>query len=309
MVCRIAVLGLGKIAQDQHLPCIAKNPAFTLAATVSRHASVPNIPHFESLSGLIESKMAIDAVAICTPPHVRLALAAQALDAGFDVLIEKPPTPTLGEMFAMIAHAKARNRVLYATWHSRYNAAVDEAKRRLAGQQVTKLKVTWREDVRHWHPGQEWIWQPGGFGVFDPGINAFSIVTKIMPEPVFVERAVVQVPGNKATPIAADVVFKTGDGRAVDYSANLDWRQTGTQTWDIAIETAEGMALTLTKGGSVLVINGETVMVAPLEEYEMIYERFATLLAQHQSDTDVSPLQLVCDCFMLAKPVVVEDFV
>ena len=47
---------------------------------------------------------------------------------------------------------------------------------------MKRLLVTWKEDVRHWHPGQQWIWEAGGFGVFDPGINALSIVTKIMPD-------------------------------------------------------------------------------------------------------------------------------
>ena len=35
-------------------------------------------------------------------------MARQALDAGYHVLIEKPPTPTVGEMFAMIDYAKAQ---------------------------------------------------------------------------------------------------------------------------------------------------------------------------------------------------------
>ena len=107
MVFKIAVVGLGKIATDQHLPCIAKNADFKLVAGVSRHAKVDNVPCFESLGDLISSGMAIDCVALCTPPSVRLAMARQALDAGYHVLIEKPPTPTLGEMFAMIEHAKA----------------------------------------------------------------------------------------------------------------------------------------------------------------------------------------------------------
>jgi D-galactose 1-dehydrogenase len=45
--------------------------------------------------------------------------------------------------------------------------------------------VEWKEDVRQWHPGQQWIWQPGGLGVFDPGINALSIVTWMLPRPIF----------------------------------------------------------------------------------------------------------------------------
>jgi D-galactose 1-dehydrogenase len=309
MVFKIAVIGLGKIAHDQHLPCIAKNPDFQLVAGVSRNSKIDNVPCFESLEALIKSGLSIDAVALCTPPSVRLGMAMQALDAGYHVLIEKPPTPTLGEMFAMIDYAKAKGRVLYATWHSRYNQAVDEAKRLLSGKRVTKLKVTWREDVRLWHPDQEWIWEPGGFGVFDPGINALSIVTKIVPEPIYVQSAVIEVPANKATPIASQIVFKRADGAAVDLTADFDWRQTGVQTWEIEIETAAGMSLFLKKGGTVLIVNGKTIMEAPMEEYEMIYARFAELLRSGRSDADVRPLQLVCDCFMLGRPKVVEAFV
>ena len=42
------------------------------------------------------------------------------------------------------------------------------------------MRIDWRESVRKWHPGQEWVWEPGGFGVCDPGINAMSIFTEIM---------------------------------------------------------------------------------------------------------------------------------
>ena len=226
MVFKIAVVGLGKIAHDQHLPSIAKNKDFELVAGVSRNSKLENLPSFESLEDLIASKISIDAVALCTPPSVRLGMAMQALDAGYQVLIEKPPTPTLGEMFAMIDYAKAKGRVLYATWHSRYNQAVDEAKRLLSGKDISKLKVTWREDVRRWHPNQEWIWEPGGFGVFDPGINALSIVTKIMPQPIYVESAVIEVPSNKATPIAAQIKFKHADGRK-----RSEERRVGKECW------------------------------------------------------------------------------
>ena len=309
MVFNIAVVGLGKIANDQHLPCIAKNAEFKLVASVSRHAKLQNIPCFESLSGLIESGISVDAVALCTPPSVRLAMARQVLDAGLDLLIEKPPTPTVGEFYALVEYAKMKKRVVFATWHSRYNQAVDEAKRQLVGKRITKLKVTWREDVRRWHPNQEWIWEPGGFGVFDPGINALSIVTKIMPEEIFVDSAVIEVPANKATPIAAQIKFKTGDGSAADMSADFYWRQTGEQSWEIELLTKDGLALKLEKGGTVLVVNGKTIMQAPMEEYEMIYAHFAELLKAGQSEADVRPLQLVCDCFMLGRPKVVEAFV
>jgi D-galactose 1-dehydrogenase len=308
MAYKIAVVGIGKIARDQHLPCIAKNKKFKLVAGVSRNARLENVPCFESLGALIKSKISVDCVALCTPPSVRLAMAREAMDAGYHVLIEKPPTPTVGELLAMEVYAKKKKRVLYATWHSRYNKSVDMAKARLKGKHVTFMRVTWKEDVNRWHPGQEWIWQSGGFGVCDPGINAISIVTKILPEPVFVESAVIEVPANSATPIAADIRFKRGDGAAADLSAVFDWRQKGEQTWEIEIGTRDGMRMHLKNGGSVLVIDGRTVHEAVLHEYEDIYAKFARLLKAKKSDVDASPLQLISDCFMLGKPVVVQAF-
>jgi D-galactose 1-dehydrogenase len=308
MVYRIAIAGVGKIARDQHLPCIAKNRNFQLVAAVSRHATVDGVPNFESVAALAKSKVKVDCIALCTPPSVRLAMARECLDAGWHLLIEKPPTPTIGEMVAMIEHAKKKKRVLYATWHSRYNKAVDEAKRRLKGKRVTFMRVTWKEDVNKWHPGQQWIAEPGGFGVFDPGINALSVVTKILPEPIYVEAARIEVPENWSTPIGVDIRFKRGDGATADLSAVFDWRQRGEQTWDIDIRTADGMTMKLSKGGSVLDIDGKPIMEAKLEEYEMIYAKFARLLKAKKSDTDYSPLQLECDAFMLAKPVVVPRF-
>ncbi|WP_162918310.1 Gfo/Idh/MocA family protein [Taklimakanibacter deserti] len=306
MPYRIAVVGVGKIARDQHLPCIGKNRNFALVAGVSRSAKIDGVPNFESLSALKASKLKVDCVALCTPPAMRLAMAREALDHGWHLLIEKPPTPTVGELLAMEAYAKKKKRVLYATWHSRYNKSVDMAKARLKGKHVDFLRVTWKEDVHKWHPGQAWIWQPGGFGVFDPGINALSIVTKILPEPLFVDSATIEVPANAATPIGADIRFKRGDGASANLSAVFDWRQKAGEIWEIEIGTRDGLKLHLKNGGSVLEVNGKTAHKAVLQEYEDIYAKFARLLKARKSEVDPSPLQLVSDCFMLGKPVVVE---
>lgn len=309
MTYKIAVVGLGKIATDQHIPCISKNHDFELVATVSRHGTLAGVPSFKTIAALAASGIPVDAVALCTPPSVRLQLATEAFEAGYHVLIEKPPTPTMGEAHAIVAAAERAKRVAYFTWHSRYNKAVEEAQKRLAGKSLRKLKVTWREDVRHWHPNQEWIWEPGGFGVFDPGINAISIVTRIMPEPIYVASAIVETPANRATAIAAQITFKHADGRPSDMTADFDWRQTGEQTWDIEIATEDGLSLNLRRGGSILEVNGAVVMKAPLEEYELIYERFSGLLKTNTSAIDLSPLQLINDCIMLATPKLTEAFV
>ncbi len=50
--------------------------------------------------------------------------------------------------------------------------------------------------MRQWHPNQEWIWQAGGLGVFDPGINALSIITHILPRALFITKATLEFPEN-----------------------------------------------------------------------------------------------------------------
>ena len=46
---RIAVVGVGKIARDQHLPAIRDSPDFELAALISRSACNVDVPVFASL--------------------------------------------------------------------------------------------------------------------------------------------------------------------------------------------------------------------------------------------------------------------
>jgi D-galactose 1-dehydrogenase len=301
MTFKLGIIGLGKIAQDQHLPVVAKNSAFELAAVVSSRGGYRDVPAFRTADELFRSGLKLNAVALCMPPEPRVAIARDALDAGLHVLMEKPPTPTVGELLAIADHATRKKRILFTTWHSQYNAAVDEAKRLLSGKTVSRLHVSWKEDVRHWHPGQDWIWEPGGFGVFDPGINAFSIVTKIMPQPIFVQSATLDTPSNKWTPIAAEITFKPSWKGEASLSAELDWRQTGEQSWNIDVETSDGLKLQLRKGGTELYVGGKLVTAAPSEEYEGIYAHFAELLASGKSHVDGAPLQLVSDSFMLGR--------
>ena len=300
---RIAIVGLGKIAADQHVPAILANPAFELAAIVSqRRATVADLPSFDSLDALFAAMPEVEVVAFCTPPAGRFEAARAALLAGRHVLIEKPPAATLGEITELAAIAERARRVLFATWHSRFNPAVAQARRRLAGQRIRRLRVDWREDVRRWHPGQAWIWQPGGFGVFDPGINALSIVTEIMPEPLFVTSARLEVPANRQTPIGVEITFATADpAPGTDLRALFDWRKQGEQSWTIEVATGAGETLTLTEGGARLGVNGTPVTAAGSREYPLIYERFATLLAEGRSEVDIRPLQLVADAFLVGE--------
>jgi D-galactose 1-dehydrogenase len=307
MAHRIGIVGLGKITEDQHVPVLKKNRAFEIVAVASqRGQTVDGVRHslrdWRDLIRLAD----VDAVSVCTPPQARYAVARAALEAGKHVLLEKPPTSTVGELIDLRDFAASKRLVLFQTWHSRYNAAVDEARRVLLGRSVRSLVVAWKEDVRKWHPGQQWIWQPGGYGVFDPGINALSIVTRIMPQPVIVRSAELFFPRNRASPIAASLDLTSSAPRA--WSAAFDWRQTSGETWTIDIETEAGQKLKLEKGGTRLIVDGKLALENASEEYERIYERFDELLNSGASDVDEAPVRLVADAFLAGKRTIVEDF-
>lgn len=302
---RIALVGVGKIARDQHLPAIAGNAAFSLAATVSPRDPGPGtVPHFRSVEALLDGGLAVDAVALCTPPQVRYDLAAAALARGMHVFLEKPPGATLAEVAALASQAGKVGATLFAGWHSRFAAGVAPARAWLAERRIERVSIVWREDVRVWHPGQAWIWEPGGLGVFDPGINALSIATHILPRPFFLREAVLSRPANRAAPIAAELHFRDSAGAPIHM--DLDWRQTGPQSWDIVVETDAG-TLKLAHGGAVLTLPTGTEHGEDME-YPGLYARFATLIRGGRSDVDIDPLRLVADAFLRGKREVVEAF-
>ena len=308
MTIRIGIIGLGKITEDQHVPVIAGNPDFVLAAVASqRGLTAGGVPTFRTPAEMYAAVPDLDAVAVCTPPQVRHAYAREALAAGKHVMLEKPPAATVSELDDLAAFAAEKQRVLMTTWHSQYNAAVTRARTLLAGRTVKRMAVTWKEDVRRWHPGQKWIWRAGGFGVFDPGINALSIVTTIMPSPLFVRRADLTYPENCDAPIAASLAF-AANAPHESLTAEFDWRQTGPQTWDIAIETGDGRSLVLSGGGARLEVDGTLDTEAPPREYEEIYARFAELLAAGRSLVDAAPLKLVADAFLIGRRLATESF-
>src|SRR6218665_3238755 len=275
---QIAVMGVGKIAVDQYLPVIDASDDFELAATVStRGVGHGSVPVFKTPGELYAAMPEVGMVPIRTPPGIPHPCVREALDAGKDVMMEKPPTTTISELDDLIAHARRLDRVLYQTWHSQWNAAVDRTKAIVAQDGVRSVRIDWRESVRKWHPGQEWVWEPGGFGVCDPGINAFSIFTKIMPFPVFVESSKLKFPANRQTPVDVEIVFKSTEKSKPSLSAHFNWLEETGEIWTVAIETAKGNKLRLEKGGTVLVVNDHVVIQNPSEEYEGIYERFAKL--------------------------------
>ncbi|MBA3526997.1 MAG: Gfo/Idh/MocA family oxidoreductase [Pseudomonadota bacterium] len=293
----IAIIGFGKIAADQHVPSIAGNDRLELVATVSR-SGAGTARRFTSYGEMLEQVEGLDAVALTTPPTARYDIARACLERGLHVLLEKPPTVTLAEIHDLACIAETEQRTLFTTWHARHNAAVEAAAKALAGKRIAAMEIVWHEDVRKWHPGQQWIWEPGGFGVFDPGINALSIATAIFPGPLFVSQAMLSFPQDAQTAVAAEIDFTSpvADGRL---HCSFDFRRSKGEEWTITVRTFEGEELRLTDGGGRLLIDSAEQACEGLGEYPDIYRKFVQLIDERQSHVDVAPLRLVADCLLL----------
>ncbi|MEL6959070.1 MAG: Gfo/Idh/MocA family oxidoreductase [Pseudomonadota bacterium] len=299
---KVALVGIGKIAVDQHVPSIDASADWELAATVSRSGTVEGVPSYTTMTEMLDAHPEIETISLCLPPVPRFAYAKACLEAGRHVMLEKPPGATLAEVHALERLAKKAGKTLYTTWHSRMAKGVAAAKEALAGKVITSGRIDWRENVRQWHPGQEWIFEPGGMGVLDPGINALSILTEILPNPVHLTKAILQRPSNRWTPIKAELWFTD------DIKAEFDWLKTGEPQWEMTLNTSDHTQVYLLEGGNVCVVNDHHMPLSELDEYPALYARMAELVRARQSEVDLSPMVHVSDAMTLGKHVTGPEF-
>ena len=91
MTINIAIVGLGMIARNHHVPNILANSNYNLVAVADPSGkTVENLPIYKTQAELLAAHPEIQAVALCTPPRIRMQLAVDSLRAKRHVLLEKP---------------------------------------------------------------------------------------------------------------------------------------------------------------------------------------------------------------------------
>ncbi len=157
---KFAIIGCGRIAQRhaEHINrlgvlvavCdIAPMKADTLAQQYKANA-------YYSIKDLLAKEKSIDVVAVCTPNGLHATHSIQALNAGFNVLVEKPMAITVKDCEEMIAAAKANNKLLFPIKQNRFNppvAAVKEAidKGILGKIYSVQLSCFWNRDAAYYN--------------------------------------------------------------------------------------------------------------------------------------------------------------
>jgi predicted dehydrogenase len=129
MKARIAVIGAGHLG-NYHAQKIAADGRATLVAIVDpveeKRAKIAS-QHGAKALATIHELADVDGVIIAAPTKLHSALAHEALERGWHVLVEKPITATLAEAQALIAAADKRGKVLQVGHTERFNPAVSAA--------------------------------------------------------------------------------------------------------------------------------------------------------------------------------------
>jgi predicted dehydrogenase len=195
-------------------------------------------------------------VAIVTPNHLHAPIAVASLEAGFDVLTDKPAADSLEAARAMAEGAMRTQRLLGITHTYTGYPLVKEARALVAGGKlgpVKRVAVSYTQDwLAHEEHGKQAAWrtdpkQAGEAGAFgDIGTHAFNLVEYVTGERVTRIAAQLRavVPGRKLDDDGAAMLelangarglltasqVCTGDNNALTLSiwceeAGLHWKQ------------------------------------------------------------------------------------
>ena len=131
---RVAVAGAGMFGRN-HLRVLreleASGAGVALVAAVEPDAARADeaakqfgIPVFKSIDELLRADLKLDAATVAVPTVKHCEVAGALLDAGLDLLVEKPLAANLKEADDLIARAERGKRILQAGHLERFNPAV-----------------------------------------------------------------------------------------------------------------------------------------------------------------------------------------
>lgn len=161
----IGIIGCGKIAQVRHIPEFSANPEAKIVGYYN-----PTIQRAEQMAQKYGGKVyptleklladpEIDAVCMSLANQAHAKVTIQALEAGKDVLCEKPMAITIEECQAMVDAAEKAGKKLMIAQNQRLAKAHAEAKKLLKCGIIGKV-LTFRTTFGHSGP-ENWSINPG----------------------------------------------------------------------------------------------------------------------------------------------------
>lgn len=184
---------------------------------------------YGDLAALIAGETAradrVDAVAICTPNFTHYPMAKALIDAGIDVICEKPLTATLEDAVALEALARETGRFVGVTYTYSGYPMVHEARVRVAAGELGKIRTVQVEYPLEWmataiekdgNPQAAWRTDPAkngrGGSIGDIGTHAYHLAGFVT--------------GLRLESLTADLATFV-EGRALDDNAHVMMRYEG----------------------------------------------------------------------------------
>jgi predicted dehydrogenase len=195
---RVALLGFGTAGRLFHAPFIAADPAYDLRVVVTgdpgraaaARAGHPGAVVLPDPAALDPSQ--VDLVVVATPPSSHVELAANALRAGLDVVVDKPFAPTVAQGRQLIELAERSGRRLTVFQNRRWDADFLTLRRLLEGGELGTVHVFesrfewWRPEGRPGWKGETPAAEGGGIlfdlgtHLIDQALQLFGPVTEVL---------------------------------------------------------------------------------------------------------------------------------
>ncbi|MDQ0924946.1 UDP-N-acetyl-2-amino-2-deoxyglucuronate dehydrogenase [Pseudarthrobacter sp. W1I19] len=204
MSIRAAVIGCGDVS-TVHFEAVAKLDGAGLVAVCDPHperlaaaAELYGVPGFADHQSLLDA-VRPDVVHICTPHNQHASIAADCLEQGVNVIVEKPLAHTLAEGRRLVDAASRGKAKIAVCFQNRYNATSQAMHSLLATGELGAVvgaaaSVMWHRSADY-YLNRPWrgSWEGGGGGLMmNQAIHTVDLLQWLVGD-------VVEVRGNAAT--------------------------------------------------------------------------------------------------------------
>ena len=174
---RTAVVGYGLAGSVFHAPLLAANSSYSLDAVATsdagrRAAASSRLPGVEVMrdgAAVLKRAADLDLVVLATPPATHHSLAKAALEAGLDVVVDKPFAVTSGQGQELIDLARQLGRVLTVFHNRRWDGDFLTLRKLLAAQSLGSV-TRFESRFERWSPAISKAWKARATAVDGGGI-------------------------------------------------------------------------------------------------------------------------------------------
>jgi UDP-N-acetyl-2-amino-2-deoxyglucuronate dehydrogenase len=127
---KFAIIGLGNIGKRhaEHILQQAHAELIAVCDIDSSKSDLYDCPFYDDIQELLQN-VSVDVLCVCTPNFLHERHTIDALNAGWNVVVEKPMALSVAECDRMIVAAKTAQKTIFAVKQNRYNPPVVAVKK------------------------------------------------------------------------------------------------------------------------------------------------------------------------------------